>query len=142
MFRDKFLVSLAPEHHLGSLHGERQLSTRAISALCRAGVKPDLPPGGRSHYSKDGFQFQELSEKAGHELQTPSDEPDRKMGDWHDAKPEPRSHHVAQLHAHHRGTACCRNETPTSRTPARGSPNPADPKSKATKMKKTHSPGN
>lgn len=89
-------MPLAPEHHLGPLHGERQLLAKAVSTLCCAAVKPDLPPGGRSHYSKDGFQLQELSEKAGHELQTPSGEPEREAGDWHGAKPEPRSHRVAQ----------------------------------------------
>lgn len=72
---------LPPEHHLGPLHGERQLLARAVSALCCVSVKPNLPPGGRSHYSKDGFQLQELSEKAGHELQTPSDELGREAGD-------------------------------------------------------------
>lgn len=44
-------------------------------------VKSDLPPGGRSHYSKDDFQLQELSEIAGRDLQTPSDEPGREVGD-------------------------------------------------------------
>lgn len=103
--------------------------------LCCAAVKPDLPPGGRSHYSKDGFQLQELSEKAGHELQTPSGELEREAGDWHGAKPEPRSHRVAQLQAHHRGTARRRSGPSMSHTPARGFPNPEDPKSKANKMK-------
>ena len=64
MFVGKFLVSLAPEHHLGPLHEERPLLAGAIYAFCCAAVKPDLPPGGRSHYSKEGFQLQELSEKA------------------------------------------------------------------------------
>lgn len=90
MFSDKFLVSLASEHHLGPLQGERQLLAGAVSARCCAGVKPNLPPGGRSHYSK------ELSEKAGHELQTPSDEPDGERGAWRGVKPEPGSHCMAQ----------------------------------------------
>lgn len=90
MFSDKILVSLASEHHLGPLQGERQLLTGAVSARCCAGVKPNLPPGGKSHYSK------ELSEKAGHELQTPSEETDGKRGAWCGVKPEPRSHCMAQ----------------------------------------------
>lgn len=90
MFSDKILVSLASEHHLGPLQGERQLLAGAVSARCCAGVKPNLPPGGRSHYSK------ELSEKAGHELQTLSEETDGDRGAWHGVKPEPRSHCMAQ----------------------------------------------
>lgn len=42
---------------------------------------------------------------------------------------------AAQLRGHHHGTTCCRNEMSTSHPLAWGSPNPADPKSKARKIK-------
>lgn len=63
MFRDKFLVTLVAEHDLGPLRGERQLPAAAVPVLRCAAGKPDLPPGGRSHYSRDISQLQQLCEK-------------------------------------------------------------------------------
>lgn len=63
MFRDKFLVTLVAEHDLGPLRGGRQLPAAAVPVLRCAAGKPDLPPGGRSHYSRDTSQLRQLCKK-------------------------------------------------------------------------------